>query len=338
MPFDLSLGVPELSAPNQFRLNRFDRLSPKDLMIYPTAPGKSEFEAIRRGVERILPDIDAAKLAFSVHNGGRSALFDVLSALSMLEPNICVTWREPHWFGYDQIVNAAHLAFIPANAIEVEKKPVVAIACFPNNPDGRDDSEWLLEQERHIDYLIVDLVYLTLMPKDQTQSIAKIARAYRQKLVFIFSTSKTCATPGLRVGHAAAFNHQLVSATQKRQFDHANYPSLINRKISAELWEDFEFVDSISNHYADLRAKVSESFSKRRISHNISGMFLWVDTPNCCSDNLLEFVAGRSGFVGSNGLRYGWPTGTRWTLVDGVDYEEIEKLISEYVSTIDKTP
>jgi len=333
MFLDLSLGVPELPALNQRRLNHLSPPDPNDLLLYPAAPIESEFEAVRRGVGRIIPGLDTTTFAFSVHHGGRSALFDFLSALSGSVPGIGVTWREPHWFGYDQIVNAAQVPFVPANALHTKSCPIVAIACFPNNPDGRDDSEWLLEQAHHIDYLVVDLVYLTLMSKNQARSVAKIIQAYGHKAVFVLSTSKTCATPGLRVGYIGGCNHRLIALTQQTQFDHGNFPSLYNRRISADLWQDSDFVDSISMHYAKLRERIGTSLVKYELTHYICGMFLWIDTPKCPAVNVLKYIADESGFVGSNGLRFGWPTGTRWTLVDGVDYETIASLISKYIAT-----
>ncbi len=127
---------------------------------------------------------------------------------------------------------------------------------------------------------------------------------------------------------------ELVASIQRTQFNRSNFPSLYNRNQSAELWGDSIYKDSISGHYSKLRETTHRALSASDLDFHLSGMFLWIDTPWCLASDLLKFVSGDCGYLGSDGRRYGWPTGSRWTLVDEVNYDEIANSISRYSLTM----
>lgn len=321
MEWDLSLGVPEWPSCNSVQaLQEEFKIIPADIYSYPPAIDDEELKPLLRVLKDYFSACMSNHLSFSTHNGGRAAINDILrfakSSLGATE----IFLQSPSWFGYSEILSRSGLIthslaeYVPSNT----KK--IILVCLPNNPSGSVDLEFDIDEATTV---VIDLVYFAFLSKSSRDAISVFVESNPRQVILVFSTSKTCCAPGVRIAYVASKNTEMTTALKSLQKESYNLPSRITRRISTLLWSNVEEINNARDTYADLRKLAESEFIDSGLNYTIFGMFIWVVIQSVNADQVISEVRDRCGYLGASGVRFGDPNGTRWALRKGVDYKNL---------------
>ncbi|MDZ7612015.1 MAG: pyridoxal phosphate-dependent aminotransferase [Candidatus Moranbacteria bacterium] len=217
----LAQGIPNFKAPECIYRKTCEAIAEGRVDKYSLSPGMLEFrETIEMDLaERgIYYDFESEII---VTAGAIEAI--TASLLALVEPGSEVLIPDPTYTSYQEAIKNAGAApaFFPLNeeegwsldVKEIEKKITsktrAILFCNPNNPTGtvysRDQLLKILElAQRHNLYLLSDEVYRDFVYDGlDFYSLAQFSK-FRNRIIYIFSFSKSYAMTGWRVGFLAA--------------------------------------------------------------------------------------------------------------------------------------
>lgn len=317
---DLSIGVPECPVKYIDSLSVAIENDGVKCGKYPSSFCKEEAEVIEQIFLKKLGIKNVLDSGLTVHHGGRGALYTVFCVLSRIGLNEIFT-STPYWNGYSSILGSIE-SNMKISSSECKNKCSAALICMPNNPDGRVDLERLAHLVAVYEYVVIDLVYFNFLSTDEVEKISSILKG-RTNYILIFSTSKFCATPNLRVGYSYTPNKFLYEIVTRKQFELSNYPSMLNRQLAIKYLSERKVTRAITSHYHKILDNVRPIITPEGISFSANGMFMWIVCNDCSSDIVVREIFLKCNIKGMAGHDFGESRGSRWLLRADVDYRHL---------------